>query len=345
MKKCIALNGESGYFNSTGKLGICCNDTFQGNREDYSILDYKKRQEFLKNKSLSWDDLSFCQFCKQNEEKGYKSIRQFLNDKKDIFELNINVGNICNLRCAMCRPEFSYLLSQDISNLPSDFSNYYKINHLKKYELSNSIKQNIENFILTIEKPIEVKVLGGEPLSNEDIINWFMHLLNEYSNIKKFRITTNLTYNTKRSIYLAEHEKVRITASVEGFEDSYEWGRFGAKWKTVAKNLLFFNECIGNRLNVHSILNAISILGDEKLSKFLKENNINNTKLFLTYPEFLQLKVLNERERNALNLTNIEEYDENLRNLFETYMLSLEKTRKQPMPKSISEFFGINRDN
>lgn len=345
MKKCVALEGNSGYFNSIGKLGLCCNDTFQHIRDDQLILDYKIRQENLKKKAYTWNDIKFCDMCKQNEDQGFESTRQLLNKKEDVFELNINVGNICNLRCSMCRPEFSYLLSQDISELPKELSSWYKIKNIKKYNLTSSIKNNIEKFISTVDKPLEINVLGGEPLSDDETVDWFISLLEKFSNIQTFKIITNLTYKTKKTMFLAENYKVNINASIEGYEDSYEWGRFGAKWDIVLKNLLYFNKQIGERLRVHSVIHAISILGDTKLTNLLKENNISNSKLSLLHPDFLRLNVLTDAEKEILNLKNIEQHDPNLRTLFEQYMYSLEQSRKQSMPQSISTFFNINRDN
>jgi sulfatase maturation enzyme AslB (radical SAM superfamily) len=336
--KCPAFKGQSANFAPSGKIGLCCNDWAQDTRPDMFITDSTQRADYISQQNYTGFD--FCKICLDTEANGNISTRQGLMAYPDNFSLTIFVGNTCNLRCVMCRPEYSSLLSQDISQLPTHLKKYYKINNIKNFVISNNQRNKITEFLKTIAQPITLNIQGGEPLSDIDILEWITDISKTYPLINKININTNLTYNTRRTKTFIQDERVYLNVSIDGSQDSYEWGRFGAKWSQITKNLTDFHMILGERLRVHSVLHAVSALGHKNLIDYLTQKGISQETFQLVDPFFLQINVLNESEQQALGMPFI---DCNLpaRVLFLDYMASLERSRGKQMPESISKFFNI----
>jgi len=334
---CLAFKGHVANFNPGGKIGLCCNDPVQDHRVDQQLFDSKQRTAYIQQQDYT--GFKFCDICRHTEQSGDISTRLGLEQSPNHFSLTINVGNECNLRCLMCRPEYSSLLSQDISQLPDNLKHFYKIKKLKSFKINITQRDRIEQFIKTIDRPLNVNIQGGEPLYDDTIVEWLGKLLHNYP-IQRMQLSTNLTYNTRKTKKFIEHPAVRIIASVDGFADSYEWTRWNASWNRIIDNLQQFKSIITDRLIVHTVLHAVSILGQSDLAAYLASYNIGQEKFTLTDPEFLKLDVLLPSERYQLSLPLL---DCNLPNrvLFLDYMNSLEQSRRAQMPTSIRQFFGI----
>lgn len=341
MNDCPALQGNAASCSSTGKLGICCNDPCIGQDAYLFSQDAQQRRAMLKSMALTMQDKTFCKICLDTEASGNKSTRQWLNSRPDDYDLTINVGNVCNLRCVMCRPEYSNLLSQDMSALPPELTAYYKMPKMPKFSLAKNKRNQIERFISSIHQPINLNVIGGEPLADTDIIEWLTDCLKNFSNIKIMRLNTNLTFNDRRTMRLAENEKVHITASIDGHEDSFEWSRFGAAWDRIEQNVPHYKNVLGDRFAVHTTVHAISILGDDLLTRWLAGLGIKQSKFILTDPPFLSLRILTDEERDTLKLWEIEPYDADLRRKFSLYQHSISSSRGKPIPNSIVKFYGL----
>lgn len=339
---CPALEGRVALFNNIGRLGLCCNDPCNDIRKDMSIDDATEREKFILSQGYEMEGFSFCQICRDTEESGNESMRQVLSKSSDVFDLTVNVGNVCNLRCAMCRPEYSYLLSQDISALPDDLSVHYRIKKMNGFSIADGKKTELESFLRSIKSPVNLTFIGGEPLADIEIMEWMLHLLRNNDQIRYLKINTNLSFNNRRTDQLIEHPKTMITASIEGYGDSYEWGRWGSSWLKIQENVRKYRSSLGNRFAVHTVMHAISILGDEELTAFLSDLGIKQSKVMLVEPEFLQLKVLTPEERKRLSVReNMLEHDPVMREKFEKYMVSLSKTRGKEIPSSIANFFDL----
>jgi hypothetical protein len=169
-----------------------------------------------------------------------------------------------------------------------------------------------------------------------------LHLLEKHQNIKTLKINTNLFFNNRRTDQLIKNPKTLITASIEGHGDSYEWGRWGSSWPKIEENIVKYHSFLGERFSVHTVIHAISVLGDKSLSGLLSNLGIKQSKVVLVEPEFLQLSILTLSEREKLSLwQTIPTYNHVLRDKFEKYMHSLSKTRKSEIPNSIIDFFGF----
>jgi sulfatase maturation enzyme AslB (radical SAM superfamily) len=333
--KCLAFKGLVAKFDPVGRIGLCCNDPVQQDRPDQLFVDNRQRMHYIQQQNYTGFD--FCDICHHTEAAGDISTRMGLDQTPNHYSLTINVGNKCNLRCLMCRPEYSSLLSDDISQLPDHLKSFYKIKKLKSFSIHISQRERIQRFIQTIDMPLNVNIQGGEPLYDDSIVEWLQQLLRDYP-IETMNLSTNLTYNTRKTKQFIEHPAVRINASIDGFADSYEWTRWNASWHRITDNLRQFQSICTNRLSVHTVLHAVSILGQAQLADYLTDLGITQERFTLTDPEFLQLNVLLPAERERLSLPLL---DCNLQNrvLFWDYMTSLERSRGQQMPESISKFF------
>ena len=109
-----------------------------------------------------------CFRCKEDEEKGLHSKRQFYKDigleSPNDFMIDISMGNYCNLKCRMCGPHNSTLWASDFKFLVEQ--NLFKDPgiDLSPYQLSDDDIVKLTNHIESIEGNIFLELKGGEPL-------------------------------------------------------------------------------------------------------------------------------------------------------------------------------------
>ena len=238
--------------NSNEHAKLCCNSghryTMDGDLKHFWHSDKMKdiRKNMLDDKY--YDD---CQLCYQREE--------LFNDSKRLDELvrqgkyyktplafptflQLNLSNICNLKCIMCSPKYSTKWNEDVDKLKGMRKNLVKESASK---LSTEVlKRTIKDFIETrsfAEKTVEI--YGGEPFLSKE----FWKIISEipYKKLRNviFRCNTNGTILNKPIMDgLKKFKKAMINFSIDGIGDVFEFQRFPANWEKVKKNILYMKE-------------------------------------------------------------------------------------------------------
>lgn len=290
---------NSASINSKGDITICCEihskSTKFKNYPGYNIKntdvetwwksDYLKyvRESFLKNKKL--DE---CKGCWKMEDNGLASHRTRGNQQhKAIFknkyltnlsllgknnlnfpdDIELQIGNLCNLKCQMCRGSESSRLLVENNALGFEKSNQ------RDYELSkndHSKITNLANHDLKI-----VTLMGGEPLMNKDIINFLKLLIkNEKSQSILLHITTN---GTKCNDYilniLRKFKNIRLMISAEGIGKCNEYLRFPSKWENIKNNIVQFKKLNNAYIYINTVVQNLNILSVHQLVEYAYENN------------------------------------------------------------------------
>ena len=304
---------NSALINTSGILNICCEiDTkltkFKNFKESniekdtieqWWVSDYKNyvRQSFLENKKIKE-----CAGCWGEEKQGLSSHRIKSNHQyKAIFQnryernlkligkdalpypedVEIQITNLCNLKCQMCSgSESSRLL------IENNALGYEKSNQ-KDYDLNDENYEKIKNLVKHDIRLLNLR--GGEPLFNKKIINLLSTLvLNNKASEMSLHITTNGTICNSKILYLLKHFKnVRLMLSIEGTGKHNEYMRYPSSWAEIKKNIKEFKTLNNIYLCINTVVQNLNILYIDELIEYAHENNIYINLYLIENPDYL----------------------------------------------------------
>lgn len=231
---------------TNGNYSVCCQHTTPAK---YRVnINQDKLTHWLKSEYLHQVRQSFlngerhpgCKECWINEDLGQASERTRTSkeykilgvDESTEFPVNIEVqiGNLCNLACLMCSEKYSSsILAENIK---------LKINRYNQddFKWSETAFENLQDIIAT--GPKVLTVIGGEPFYNKKFLSILEAMPQEYCRHTMLNIVTNATqWNDKWREALQKFKLVRIMFSVDGTESLYEYMRYPGIWKETESNI------------------------------------------------------------------------------------------------------------
>lgn len=285
MKPCCAMNHEPEMDKYLEEYEIC-------NIKDTSFWEYynsdiaTRLRNAMRNENDDEFVNSFCAKCKKIESVGNQSLRLFTfhrfnnefkhkkeeleriiaEDIKPTFLHSMEVKpletNKCNLACNMCCNESSsryYAEAIRLKEVP-------KANTIIRTPVSDKFMNELPEIVDLTE---EIKIVGGEPLMNEDTYE-LISLVENKSN-KRLKIISNGTINPDRFISLATRFKeVDFNISVEGTPALTEYIRFPSKWKDVEET---YNKVIKvAKIYFVSTVNCLNIGNMHEFEEFMESN-------------------------------------------------------------------------
>ena len=247
---------------------------------------------------------SGCINCEKQEKINILSHRQWGNHFQEsnnlLEDLEISLGNNCNMMCRICRPGQSSMWDSAIEKIPllNKIDRYSMTKNGQEYVLPLLKKSNLSNLK-------RVTILGGEPLINPNF-NLFIDLLESKCNLKnlELRIVTNgsifpsskiKTFNKMKNVY--------IDLSIDAIGKHAETIRYGQPWKLIYKNI---KKWLNNSFNV-KIANVISILNVNKIDEvvnFALDLNLPVCSVELEWPKYLRSSMIpkNMRKKWVLDI-------------------------------------------
>jgi len=230
-----------------------------GNINDYDdvedLMNHKGYKD-LRKKFLKGESHPGCSVCDRHDasDRDGLSGRQILNKtfftkktkesidatKEDgtaipnIIYLDIRFGNICNLKCRMCSHGLSSSWHEDTLKL-------YELRGMNKYSNKKFIHSDCFDKIEPyLEHAQEIYFAGGEPLLYPEHTKMLDKLIEVNNTSLKIRYNTNLTSlkSKKRDIIelWKNFDDIQIAASIDGTDDTIEYIRTNADWKTIKDN-------------------------------------------------------------------------------------------------------------
>jgi len=253
----------------------------------------------LRQKMLDGEKILECNKCYIDESIGKESYRLRFNKRyyseknivePKIKELELALGNKCNLRCVTCNGYYSSAWEKTDKILNNLIPR--KI-HKKP---SVSIDDNFLDYDFSELK--ELKILGGEPFMYPEYVNFFEKL--SANNITLF-LVTNATFFPKKEFLdsILKFKKIKINISIDGIDDVGEFVRYGIKFSKFEKNFKRWLNISENvpKLKVipHLVIHNFNILSINDTYKWLRK--FFDTDCFLSYdfldsPEYLNIKYL-----------------------------------------------------
>ena len=331
-----------------------------------------------------------CQECWKHEQHGDQSYRQQINKflegpwldayfkhKEDyntdlVVMSDIKVGNTCNFACVMCNPQDSSMIYNHwVKNKQSPFvQDYLKQDnlYLDKAKASgykqSKYREYVDSAVLSNKHIKLIKLLGGEPLLDEKLMQQLNDIPAERKNKIQLQVVTNGSHNLiKRSKQLEDFMRVKYCVSLEGIGDAQDYARLGSNWNTLESNLLEQLAYNKASLTIMTCLQATTFTRLPELLQWTKQHEIPFAINGLEHPNYLtinavpdQLKqevlakintvgnyyVDNEAENMALDIKSLidfiadSKYNKDMHKKFVDYLKFYEKGRS--MKKFIDVF-------
>ena len=227
----------------------------------------------------------------------------FKNKNNNIFDLllvaDIKLSNSCNFSCLMCNPEDSsqlytlWLKNHDKWFVQKELQKNPRYFEVIKEAFVNKDNRNLLVSILDM-KPRIIKLLGGEPLMDEQLIQILSELSLKQQSQTALQIITNGSYDLvsvkKR---LINFKNLTYTISLEGVEQVQDFVRKGSVWHKIEQNIDKYIKIYGTSdLSIHTTIQALTLFHFNKLLSWAKNKNIRLDFLLLKTPEYLSLEAL-----------------------------------------------------
>lgn len=296
------------YVHPNGKMRLCCTtiqdlptdnnyNLFDANK--HSIDDYwnSNRMREIRRKMIAGEKIRDCERCYRQEEQGAESLRstegmdEFIIDtlpdgtyQKSATTMQIQLGNICNLKCKMCSQMYSHMHgmeTKEIGEQDPEWLHWVKeqganvnnwTNELGiKQEWYRSKETKLKMFGHISRNITQLVVIGGEPTLIPEFYELFEYC-DQQGTLKDKNVTivTNLTNtNTKLTKWLPKLKKWQIWASVDGVGERTEYIRYPSKWNAILNSLEFYRNILNENGNI-TLSPAVQLLNIDQLDDIVK---------------------------------------------------------------------------
>lgn len=327
---CLSANGD---------IKPCCQFTNKGrppNTEHDSIMDNwnSQRMQDLRQAFLNGEKPADCNSCWEREDQIGHSRRTWFDEKfgkyitkpttalvvdaPQIVQADINLSNVCNLKCVMCGSWASNSWFEEEVLLANKDKRYQK--NKRPQSIRNTTVEDIQNLLPHLKDVKRIDFKGGEPMLAKHHNEFLQWMIDEGMTDVHLLYTTNGTVQNPRIIeLLSQFKTVSLVFSIEGTGTRYSYIRGGkydiqqienniAKYATIPDINIAFNVTVQN----YNLLN-LKELYDLLHSWANKYDNISAEKAFTTIcnqPDYLSpLNVPNELRDLALNdLDSIDDF-------------------------------------
>jgi sulfatase maturation enzyme AslB (radical SAM superfamily) len=189
-----------------------------------------------------------CAYCERKKSKGLRADVDFWNTfyEQDDVEIDIVSGNttgaplyldyrpsnVCNLKCRMCVPNASSQIEQEI-NLNPHLGMWRKA-HNRSLKYTSELSEYLSSVKLK-----QIKILGGEPTLDENVITLLENLIAQHGDdLPELRFTTNGTnLNARFRRIMEKFIDIHVCYSVDAANSTYEYIRTNANWDKTRKQI------------------------------------------------------------------------------------------------------------
>lgn len=207
------------------------------------------------------------------------------------FDFQVMSGNLCNLSCKMCTPQYSTSYSKFYTN--KGISDFKEIRFSKKYMPNRAEEPHFNatydwpntNPLNVIFKDYyddikSVFLIGGEPTIIEGTFDFLQHMIDlGYQNKIYPWISTNCTNINKRLIDLLDQfDRTGMNLSLDGMDEIAYIQRTPSNWNQIQTNVDKLMDWAQTRkrskftnFNVHSVVTSLNIHHIAKFWQYLIE--------------------------------------------------------------------------
>ena len=288
------------YINN-GKARPCCwyerrelNNSVENLTDIVRVFNSEEFNKARENPTGCWK-------CQMHEERGGKSHRMLWNEREEdngivkLTDLDLYMGNLCNLACITCSSHNSTKWIAEEQKIwgKAQKTTQDDIDIEVNWELVKDLKR--------------IKLAGGEVTMMPDHPKFLQQLIDfdVAKNITLVYIVNNTTDPTKFKDLFAQFNKVEFILSVDGIGEVSDYTRYLSQWDIIEENI---NKTIDMGIDV-SINSVVSILNVHHMPEMIDWWDNRGEILFriLDYPEHLSIKNLPTEMRN-ITIEKIKSY-------------------------------------
>ena len=299
----------AGCVRTNGDITLCCQSR---ERAEYNLktsdINAWWTSEFvadIRTKMLANQLPNVCMTCASEEATGSQSLRQRANAEYKIFEqyadkmltyynyptpqpieMEIQLTNLCNLKCLMCSEIESSSIQSENKVLK------IQVIDSADYTVTPGEIEQLQAWIKT--KPQVINLRGGEPLIVPEIkrlLKWAID--SKLIDNTLIHITTNATRLTQDWLeILTAIPKLRLMASVDAVGPLNDYIRSGSDWAIIETNIKALSLIPNVELIVHAAVQNLNILAMGELISWCRQHNYYLQYQLVTYPEIFRVSNL-----------------------------------------------------
>lgn len=307
--------------NSRGHLRPCCLQHVKQER----VTDYVAWRDNQYMRDLRRDlhhgvRRPECHLCWQAEDSGQESIRQAYNRelaqrtdlrtsidtqtwcaKQAPISVDLALGNICNLKCVMCRGDLS---SRIMAEQRQNQALFQELEFVRTIQDSPDLSwpEHDEFLDLMAELApglIQLNFTGGEPLLIKNVKTIIKTLPNPE------RATVNITTNGTVWLddewmeILSRYDKIWLQVSLEGIDQHQEYLRAGSSWPDIQTNIDRMQQLPNLVFRINHVLQWSSSFSLPALFAWAQERCFSLDIKPLYEHDHLSLSVLTDKQASA----------------------------------------------
>lgn len=307
MKNYCALAFDHVMIKTDGTYGICCQHNTPAdrrvniNQHDHGHWQNSDYVQGVRNSFLLDQRHPGCALCWQAEDSGFDSLRTRCakeytllprDARRAVKNVEINLGNLCNLRCLMCSESDSSAILAENRKLG--------INKLTQKDLawSDTAYENLQALI--DQRPYVVNIRGGEPLYSKKLLELVDNIPITQARDMVLHITTNATvWNQQWHQALGKFRLIRFMFSVDAIGQLYEYIRYPASWPLVEDNIKSMMSLPNSKCLVHCVGQNLNISSISPLIEWCERHMIYLEIDSLVFPDHMQITNLPVHQKNA----------------------------------------------
>jgi MoaA/NifB/PqqE/SkfB family radical SAM enzyme len=305
------------------------------------------KQARLKLLNGEWP--SQCKQCMEKEEQNLESMRQAYKKKglnagsyysfedaaretRDdgsidlkLTKVELRFGNVCNLKCRICKPLYSKKWKEDSDYMDAEF---YDIYNEGNYELTqnNSLETKRVWEELVRSRTIQYFYLGGgEPLILKG--HWdFLRYMIEHQMASGIMLdyNTNITYLPDYAYDIwKEFRTVLVVMSVDGIGKHNEYMRNGVAWSKILENMKKIKAMSNDKIMGEIRITAtwLNVYYLDEIVEFMFDMGFDVSIQYVYWPWYLRPHLLPEDIKNDIasrckQVMNKDLYDQLYASLF-----------------------------
>ena len=280
---CLSANGD---------IKPCCQFTNKGrppNTEHPTIMENwnSQRMQDLRQAFLNGEKPADCNSCWEREAQIGHSRRTWFDEKfgkyitkpttdlvvekPQIVQADINLSNVCNLKCRMCGSWASNSWFEEEVALAEKDRRYQK--NRKMQSVRNVTVDDIQNILPHVKDVKRIDFKGGEPMLAKHHDNFLQWMIDEGMTDVHLLYTTNGTVQNWRILnLLAQFKNVSLVFSIEGTGSRYRYIR---GWKfpieQIEKNMARYNELDNVKINFNVTVQNYNLMNLVELYNLLHQ--------------------------------------------------------------------------
>lgn len=336
--------------NPRGKVRPCCSFRNKG-IIDYTIDQYDLWREqfdnFYETSLNEW--LPECLECKENEQRGFTSLRMQANNKyenRDVYGLkywDLKISNTCNLMCRMCSPRDSSIWYTTLKNNPQ-FDWHFQSFQNSKNSWHDTDLPFVKEQLYDAEL---VKFTGGEPMlvkHVKEVINYLIDI--GVSENIELLMTTNATvpFTDYWETLIEKFKHITITCSIDAVGSRYEYIRAGADWQDVNNNvqhmLLLSKKHKNFDVNAYTTCTALNASNRDAIDLWVKDIGIKHFYgIEAVDPYFMSYSSLDDTLRKRYNVKSRHNFNIDHLNMLKKQMSYIDQIYGTDFKTECPEFF------